>query len=112
MNMEHISSSVKALLGKMCPAFPLGLAIKEEWTEIVGEEMSLFSSFSEIKFGMNDELCIVAEVLNSASILFKYHFPEIKDRISKITGYAIDKINLIIKQVSNIGIEHEYKDAA
>lgn len=108
--MEHVSSSVNNLIGKVCPEFPLSFAIKEEWREIVGEEMSLFSAFSEIKFGMNNELCIVAEVLNSASILFKCRFSEIKDKISKITGYNTDKINLIIKQVSNIG--NEYKDAA
>ncbi len=108
--MERISSSVRGLIGKVCPAFPLGLAVKAEWKEIVGEEMSSFSSFSEIKFDMDNELCVVVEVLNSASILFKCHFPEIKDKISKITGYAFDKITLIIKQVSNIS--HEYKDAA
>ena len=108
--MEHISNSVKVLIGKVCPEFPLSFAIKENWQEIVGDEMAPFSAFSEIKFGMNDELCVVAEVLNSASILFKYNFPEIKDKISKVTGYAVDKINLIIKQVSNIG--NEYRDAA
>lgn len=108
--MEHISSSVRELIGKVCPVLPLGLAVKAEWKEIVGEEMSLLSSLSEIKFGMNDELCIIVEVLNSASILFKCSFPEIKDKIYKITGYATDKITLIIKQVSSI--DREYKDAA
>lgn len=108
--MERVSDSVKNLIGRVCPTLPLGVAIKAEWLDIVGSEIAKFASFSSIKFGINGELCIIVEVLNSASIIFQYNSLEIKDRISKVTGYSLNKINLIIKQVSNMDIEH--RDAA
>ena len=105
--MERVSNSVKNLIGRVFPTLPLGVAIKAEWLDIVGGgEIAKFASFSSIKFGINGELCIVVEVLNSASIIFQYNSLEMKDRISKVTGYSLNKINLIIKQVSNMDIEH------
>lgn len=108
--MEQVSNLVNNLLCRVCPTLPLGIAINREWREIVGDEMAQFSSFSEVKFCMNDAICIVVNVLNSASMLFRYNSTEINDKLSKLTGYSADKISLVIKQISNN--DAEYQDAA
>ena len=108
--MARVSNTVNDLIGRVCPAFPFWLAIKEEWENVVGEEMARLTSLPEIKFGMSNELNVFVEVLDSASIMFKYNVTETKDKISKITGYSVMQINLIIKQV--ITIDAEYKNAA
>ena len=108
--MDKASTLVSDLIGRVCPALPLGLAIKAEWHDIVGEEMVKFASFSEVKFGIENELTVIVEVLSSASLIFRYSLMEIKDKISKIAGYSVTKINLIIKQVSSLSTE--YRDVA
>ena len=108
--VKKISDSVNDLIGQVCPAYPIGCAIKSEWENIVGRDMAKLSTFSKIKLGRDDKLCIVVEVLNSASVVFRYNFMDIKDKISKVTGYSATRIDIIIKQVSSIG--EKYKDAA
>ena len=108
--VKKILDSVNDLIGQVCPAYPIGFAIKSEWENIVGKDMAKLATFSEIKLGCDDKLCIVVEVLNSASVVFRYNFMDIKDKISKVTGYSATHIDIIIKQVSSIGAK--YKDAA
>ena len=108
--VKKILDSVNDLIGQVCPAYPIGFAIKSEWENIVGKDMAKLATFSEIKLGCDDKLCIVVEVLNSASVVFRYNFMDIKDKISKVTGYSATHIDIIIKQVSRIGAK--YKDAA
>ncbi len=108
--MNKAATLLNDLIGRVCPALPLGLAIKAEWRGIVGEEMAEFASFAEVKFCIDNELTVVVEVLSSASLMFKYSSMEIKDKISKIVGFSVAKINLVIKQVSII--DAEYRDAA
>ena len=108
--VNKASTVLNDLIGRVCPALPLGLAIKAEWRGIVGEEMAEFASFSEVRFGIDNELTVIVEVLSSASLMFKYSSMEIKDKISKIVGYSVEKIKLVIKQVSSI--DAEYRDAA
>ena len=108
--MERLSDSINDLVGRVCPALPLWIAVKEGWRDIVGEEIAQFASLFEVKFGMRNEINVIIEVLNSLSVIFKFNENEIKGKISIATGYPINKINLIIKQIASV--DAEYKNAA
>ncbi len=104
--MKKISLTISKIIGNVCPSLSLNAELKSEWNNIVKKELLNLTEFSEAKYGKNNEIVVIVNVLNSAAVLFRYESEEIKANILKLTGAS--KVKLIIKQVSNL----EAQDAA
>jgi hypothetical protein len=86
--MKRISVVASTIMGEFGPTFCLNVALRKDWSEIVGEQLREVTSLCDVRYVGADTLLITINILSSAIIFAKCGSESMIEKIRCLTGVS------------------------